>query len=188
MTSRITGQPDNILESKMSDQTAVASAIGATQPVPLTAFQTTLDTWLDVSKKEQGAVRKAALMALEIFDKDDGVKRRWILKITRTGHKPAQLAYDWVTTQVKERAKAAGEVNVNMKLKRFMDEVKQAAGIAKPKAGSSGKEEIKFVEEAARMLQNHLFKTAEGQCHALKNLWDHFQEACIEDGVIKADA
>ena len=172
----------------MTEQTAVAVAVGATQPVPLTAFQTALDTWLDTAKKEHGAVKKAALMALEIFDKDDAVKRRWILKATRTGNKPAQLAYDWVTTQVKDRAKAAGEVNVNMKLKRFMDEVKQAAGLAKPKAGSSGKEEIKFIEEAARMMQNHLFKTLEGQCHALKNLWDRFQEACIEDGVLKEDA
>ncbi len=173
----------------MTDQTVVAGAIGVTQPVPLTAFQTALDSWLDSAKKEKGAVKKAAAMALEIFDKDDTVKRRWILKATRTGNKPAQLAYEYVTGQVKDRAKIAGEVNVNMKLKRFMDEVKEMAGLTvSGKGAKGGKEEIKFVEEAARMLQNHLFKTAEGQCHALKTLWDHFQEACIEDGVLKADA
>ena len=173
----------------MTEQTAVAGAVGVTQAAPLTAFQTALDTWLDVSKKEKGAVKKAAMMSLEIFDKDDSVKRRWILKATRTGNKPAQLAYEWVTTQVKDRAKAAGEVNVNMKLKRFMDEVKEMAGLTvSGKGAKGGKEEIKFVEEAARMLQNHLFKTAEGQCHAIKELWDRFQEAAIEDGVLKADA
>lgn len=157
--------------------------------VPLTPFQTALDSWLDITKKEKGAVKKAALMALEMFDKDDGVKRRWILKATRTGNKPAQLAYEYVTGQVKERAKAAGEVNVNMKLKRFMDEVKEAAGlVVSGKGTKGGKEEIKFIEEACRMFQNHLFKTAEGQCHALKGLWESLQEAAIEDGCLKADA
>jgi hypothetical protein len=157
--------------------------------VPLTPFQTALDSWLDTAKKEKGAVKKAALMALEIFDKDESVKRRWILKTSRTGNKPAQQAYEWITTQVKDRAKAAGEVNVNMKLKRFMDEVKEAAGLKISTSGNGGgKEEIKFVEEACRMIQNHLFKTAEGQCHALKGLWETFQEAALEDGCLKADA
>ena len=157
--------------------------------VPLTPFQTALDSWLDTAKKEKGAVKKAALMALEIFDKDESVKRRWILKTSRTGNKPAQQAYEWITTQVKDRAKAAGEVNVNMKLKRFMDEVKEAAGlVVSGKGAKGGKEEIKFVEEACRMIQNHLFKTAEGQCHALKGLWETFQEAALEDGCLKADA
>lgn len=169
-------------------ETQVANAIGVTQPVPLTAFQTAIDTWLGAEKQERGTVRKAAMIALELFDKDEAVKRRWILKSTRTGNKPAQQAYEYVTGQVKERAKAAGEANPNMKLKRFMDAVKETAGLAKPKSGSSGKEHIKFVEEAMRMLQNHLFEVHQGQCVNLQADWERMQESAIEDGVLKANA
>lgn len=160
----------------------------ATTVVPLTAFQNAIDTWLGAEQQERGAVGKAAMMALEMFDKDETVKRRWILKATRTGNKAAQSAYEYIITQVKDRAKARGEKNPNMKVKRFMDAVKDSAGIAKPKPGSSGKPEIKFIEEAMRMLQNHLFKVDQGQCVNLQADWERFQEAAIDDGVLKADA
>jgi hypothetical protein len=52
----------------------------------------------------------------------------------------------------------------------------------------SAKTEFEFIAEFARGLQNHLFKTDEGQCHSTKQLWEQLQEAFLEDGLLKADA
>ena len=171
----------------MSNEAKVTTVISpeAVQ-IPLTPYEQLLDKYFDADQAAEITVRSVSGYLLEMGDKNPSVKRKWMLKVTRTGNKEATEFFTWAKDATINRAKARGEKNPNQKWKRIIDTCKELSGFQK--ASGTKKEEFAFIEEAARMIQNHLFKTDEGQCHATKQLWDRMQEAFLEDSLLKADA
>jgi hypothetical protein len=171
----------------MSNEAKVTTVISpeAVQ-VPLTPYEQLLDKYLDADQAAEISARSVAEFLISMGDKDPAVRRKWMLKVTRTGNKEATEFFTWARDTTINRAKARGEKNPNQKWKRIIDACKKLSGF-QDETGKK-KEEFNFIEEAARMIQNHLFKTDEGQCHATKQLWDRMQEAFLEDRLLKADA
>ncbi len=92
-----------------AEKTMIAQAIeessGKLSVSPLVAQ---VSEWLTLGKREYGAGRKAAEMAVALFDNDPAVKRHWILKSTRNGNKPAQQAFAYMSDMIKTQAERAG--------------------------------------------------------------------------------
>jgi hypothetical protein len=187
IVSSVPADPVLLWRVKMSNQTKVTSVISPeAAQVPLTPYEQLLDKYFDADQAAEVSVRSVSEYLLGMGDKDPSVKRKWMLKVTRTGNKEATAFFTWAKDATINRAKARSEKNPNQKWKRILDMCKELSGFQK--AGGTKKEEFSFIEEAARMIQNHLFKTDEGQCHATKQLWDRMQEAFLEDNLLKSDA
>lgn len=155
--------------------------------VPLTPYEQLLDQYFEADKKANATVSDVAKFLINMAHKDPTVKHKWLLKMTRTGNEQATNFFKWARDTAVERAKNRGEKNPNQKWKRILDAAKEMEGMVVADDGSATTE-IQFMEQFARGIQNHLFKTDEGQCHATKELWERLQEAFIEDGLLKADA
>jgi hypothetical protein len=153
----------------------------------LSSYEQLLDQFFDADKKASASVADVSKLLINLAHKDPSVKNRWLLKATRTGNKEATAFFTWAKDTAINRAKTRGEKNPKMKWKRIFDTAKEMEGLKVANDGSA-KTEFKFLEEFARGIQNHLFKTDEGQCHATKELWERMQEAFIEDGLLKEDA
>ena len=72
-------------------------------------------------------------------------------------------------------------------IKRIIDDVAAMAGMPAPEATGSngGRTHYDHVSEALRSLRNHLGQVEPGQCLELLALWSEFEEAAINDGVLK---
>lgn len=171
----------------MSNEAKVTSVISPqAAQVPLTPYQALLEKFFDADKKADASTAEVAGFLIKMGDENPAIKRHWLLKSTRTGKKEAQQYFEWARDTAKDMATKRGEKNPNQKWKRIHDKAKELAGFEKSGSGGT-KTEFDFVREFARGLQNHLFKTGEGQCHATKDLWERMQEAFTEDGLLKED-
>ena len=153
----------------------------------LSTYEQLLDQFFDADKKASTSVADVAKLLIDLAHKNPTVKNRWLLKTSRTGNKEAMQFFTWARDTAVARAKTRGEKNPNQKWKRIIDTAKEMEGLVVVNDGSSTTE-FEFMEQFARGIQNHLFKTDEGQCHATKQLWEQLQEAFLEDGLLKADA
>jgi hypothetical protein len=188
IVSSVPAVPVLLWRVKMSNEakvTVVTSPVAVQQA--LSSYEQLLDQFFDADKKASASVADVSKLLINLAHKDPSVKNRWLLKTTRTGNKEATAFFTWARDTAINRAKSRGEKNPNQKWKRIHDTAKEMEGLVVAKDGSA-KTEFKFLEEFARGIQNHLFKTDEGQCHATKQLWDRMQEAFIEDGLLKEDA
>ena len=142
--------------------------------------------WLSLGKREYGAGRKSAELAIALFDADPAVKRHWILKSTRNGNKPAQEAFNYISGLIKGEAEKVGHSNPRKKLRDFMNYAKEAAGF-EAKGAKGGSTHYDHVATAMRSLRNHLLETDGSSCRELKELWSAIEEAAINDGVLKEE-
>lgn len=188
IVSSVPAAPVLLWRVKVSNEakvTVVTSPVAVQQA--LSSYEQLLDQFFDADKKASASVADVSKLLINLAHKDPSVKNRWLLKATRTGNKEAMQFFTWARDTAINRAKACGEKNPNQKWKRIIDTAKEMEGLKVANDGSA-KTEFKFLEEFARGIQNHLFKTDEGQCHATKELWGRMQEAFIEDGLLKEDA
>lgn len=95
----------------------------------------------------------------------------------------AKVVRDIIVTESKNR----GSDNPRMNVSRVVDKAAEMIGMPKPEGVGSkgGTTSYDKVAEALRMLKNHLEKTEPGQCLELKDAWAGFEEAAINDGVLK---
>jgi hypothetical protein len=186
--SSVPAAPGFTWRVKMSNEAKVTTVISPeAAQVPLTPYEQLLDQYFEADKKANATVSDVAKFLINMAHKDPTVKNNWMLKMTRVGNEPATKFFSWARDTAIERAKNRKEKNPNQKWKRILDAAKEMEGLVVANDGSA-KTEFEFLEEFARGIQNHLFKTDEGQCHATKELWERLQEAFIEDGLLKADA
>jgi len=171
-----------------AEKTMIAQAIeessGKLSVSPLVAQ---VSEWLTLGKREYGAGRKAAEMAVALFDNDPAVKRHWILKSTRNGNKPAQQAFAYMSDMIKTQAERAGHSNPRKKLRDFLGYAKEVAGFNTEKKNGGGSTHYDHVATAMRSLRNHLLETEGNSCLELKNLWSAIEEAALNDGVLKSE-
>jgi hypothetical protein len=177
-------------EIKMSDaeKTMIAQAIeGSNGKLSVSPLVEQVSEWLTLGKREYGAGRKAAEMAVALFDNDPAVKRHWILKSTRNGNKPAQQAFAYISDMIKTQAERAGHSNPRKKLRDFLGYAKEVAGFNTEKKNGGGSTHYDHVATAMRSLRNHLLETEGNSCLELKNLWSAIEEAALNDGVLKSE-
>ena len=188
IVSSVPAEPDLLWRVKMSNEAKVTPVISpeAVQQ-SLSTYEQLLDQFFDADKKASASVADVAKLLIALAHKNPTVKNRWLLKNFRSGNKEAMQFFTWARDTAVARAKARGEKNPNQKWKRIIDTAKEMEGLVVAKDGSSTTE-FEFMEQFARGIQNHLFKTDEGQCHSTKQLWEQLQEAFLEDGLLKADA
>ena len=141
--------------------------------------------WLSLGKREYGAGRKSAELAIALFDADPNVKRHWILKSTRNGNKPAQEAFNYISGLVKGEAEKVGHSNPRKKLRDFMQYAKELAGFEAKGSSKGGSTHYDHVATALRSLRNHLLEVDGHACQELKALWPAIEEAALNDGVLK---
>jgi hypothetical protein len=103
------------------------------------------------------------------------------------GHKSAKDDAKLIREMIVEKSKARGVDNPRMNVSRVVDKAAEIIGMPKPEATGSkgGTTSYDKVAEALRMLRNHLDQTEPGQCLELKDAWAEFEEAAINDGVLK---
>ena len=103
------------------------------------------------------------------------------------GHKAAKDDAKTIREIIVEKSKARGVDNPRMNVSRVVDKAAEMIGMPKPEAtgGKGGTTSYDKVAEALRMLRNHLDQTEPSQCLELKDAWAEFQEAAINDGVLK---
>jgi len=171
-----------------AEKTMIAQAIeGSNGKLSVSPLVEQVSEWLTLGKREYGAGRKAAEMAVALFDNDPAVKRHWILKSTRNGNKPAQQAFAYISDMIKTQAERAGHSNPRKKLRDFLGYAKEVAGFNTEKKNGGGSTHYDHVATAMRSLRNHLLETEGNSCLELKNLWSAIEEAALNDGVLKSE-
>jgi hypothetical protein len=171
-----------------AEKTMIAQAIeGSNGKLSVSPLVEQVSEWLTLGKREYGAGRKAAEMAVALFDNDPAVKRHWILKSTRNGNKPAQQAFAYMSDMIKTQAEKAGHSNPRKKWRDFLGYAKEVAGFTTDKAKGGGSTHYDHVATAMRSLRNHLLETEGNSCLELKNLWSAIEEAALNDGVLKSE-
>ena len=169
-------------------QTAVATAVAQTgEKLSTSPLVASVHEWLSLGKREYGAGRRSAELAVALFDNDPAVKRHWILKSTRNGNKPAQEAFNYISGLVKGEAEKVGHSNPRKKLRDFMQYAKEVAGFETKGKSGGGTTHYDHVATAMRGLRNHLLETDGNSCRELKELWSAMEEAAINDGVLKEE-
>lgn len=169
------------MEKMMSEAT-----INPGEKLTTTPLVQSVHEWLTLGKREYGAGRKSAELAIALFDNDPAVKRHWILKSTRNGNKPAQEAFNYISGLIKGEAEKTGHSNPRKKLRDFMGYAKEIAGF-ETKASKGGSTHYDHVATALRSLRNHLLEVDGTACRELKELWSAIEEAAINDGVLKEE-
>ena len=103
------------------------------------------------------------------------------------GHKEAKESAKIIRDIIVEKSKARGVDNPRMNVSRVVDKAAEIIGMPKPEAtgGKGGTTSYDKVAEALRMLRNHLNQTEPSQCLELKDAWAGFEEAAVNDGVLK---
>ena len=171
-----------------AEKTMIAQAIeGSNGKLSVSPLVEQVSEWLTLGKREYGAGRKAAEMAVALFDNDPAVKRHWILKSTRNGNKPAQQAFAYISDMIKTQAERSGHSNPRKKLRDFLGYAKEVAGFNTEKKNGGGSTHYDHVATAMRSLRNHLLETEGNSCLELKNLWSAIEEAALNDGVLKSE-
>ena len=171
-----------------AEKTLIAQAVeGNAEKLSVSPLVEQVNEWLTLGKREYGAGRKAAEMAVALFDNDPAVKRHWILKSTRNGNKPAQQAFAYMSDMIKSQAEKAGHSNPRKKLRDFLTYAKEVAGFQKATTTSGGSTHYDHVATACRSLRNHLLETESNSCLELKALWSAIEEAALNDGVLKSE-
>lgn len=165
---------------------ATTAPVAQPEKLTTTPLVASVHEWLSLGKREYGAGRKSAELAIALFDNDPAVKRHWILKSTRNGNKPAQEAFNYISGLIKGEAEKVGHSNPRKKLRDFMGYAKEAAGF-ETKASKGGSTHYDHVATAMRSLRNHLLETDGSSCRELKELWSAIEEAAINDGVLKEE-
>ena len=104
------------------------------------------------------------------------------------GHKAAKDDAKTIREIIVEKSKARGVDNPRMNVSRVVDKAAEMIGMSKPETslfGKGGTTSYDKVAEALRMLRNHLNQTEPSQCLELKDAWAEFEEAAVNDGVLK---
>jgi hypothetical protein len=171
-------------KEKMMSEATIAPVAQPGEKLTTTPLVTSVHEWLTLGKREYGAGRKAAELAISLFDNDPQVKRHWILKSTRNGNKPAQDAFSYISGLIKGEAEKTGHSNPRKKLRDFMGYAKEIAGF-ETKGAKGGSTHYDHVATALRSLRNHLLEVDGSACRELKELWPAIEEAALNDGVLK---
>jgi len=169
-------------------------------------FAAKVDNALDLQSNSYGMWKEAAVDAFQngtpgwifyaLLKKKDGrevtaARKIQSLKVTdpdgaKAAKEDAKVLREMISTKVK--AKLGESANDRQYVSRVFDDVAAMAGLPKPeKAGNSkgGSTHYDKVAEACRMLRNHLNEVEPGQCLEMIDAWGAFEEAAINDGVLK---
>jgi hypothetical protein len=160
--------------------TLQANSYGMWKEAASEAFKSGADGWIFYAllKKKDGREVTAARKVQHLKTVDpDGAK---------AAKEDAKAIREMISTKVK--AKLGESANDRQYVSRVVDDVAAMAGLPKPeKVGTSqgGSTHYDKVAEACRMLRNHLNEVEPGQCLEMIDAWGAFEEAAINDGVLK---